>query len=303
MLIIAVDFFYQVTYFVAFLVVDERRIAANRKDCCFWVIIEEDDGSVFEVAMEEIDVDVIQKASISMDQDEAEEKEEEEDDDDDDDDDDEEELDPPSHDIAQPQPKMAAKVAHVQTATNVHNHHFEDSIGFPVRIMRWYSHFLLRPYVRAAVLVFFSVFFCLCLYSATLMEQHFNVAEYMAQDSYLINIFSSLDDYSSVVTPMGVYFRFVDQMDVEVQRQMINYVDELERLDQIGGATNASLSEALNSDEVRPFCWVRDIPLIIQEIEDPIVKEVVQNMTFREQLDFALNNKVFREVYGQGRLT
>ena len=288
MLIIAVDFFYQITYFVAFLVLDERRIAANRKDCCFWVTLEDDSDAVVEDSREEIDADASQKQSIGMDQDYSGEEQEE--------------LDSQSQDVANHQVKTKAKETDMQAATNSHNHHFQDSIGFPVRIMRWYSDFILRPSVRVAVLLMFSIFFGLCCYSATLMEQHFNVAEYMAKDSYLTNIFSSLDDYSSVVRPMGVYFRFVDQMDAEVQQQMIDYVDELERLHQIGGAANISLSEALESDEVRPFCWVRDLPLIIQEIEDPIVKKVVQNMTFPEQLDFALNNKVFREVYGQGRL-
>ena len=32
---ILIDFFYQVTFFIALIVLDERRIKDNRRDCCF----------------------------------------------------------------------------------------------------------------------------------------------------------------------------------------------------------------------------------------------------------------------------
>jgi len=173
----------------------------------------------------------------------------------------------------------------------------EPEVPIPQRVMLWYSEFLMRPRVKIAVLVIFASFFGLCCYSATLMEQHFNVADYMAPDSYLYNVFSSLDDYSSVVRPMGVYFRNLDQMDAEMQQQMIQFVEQLEQLDQIG-ASNISLEEAANSDEIRPFCWVRDLQEIEKLYDDPTILAILADMTFNEKLDFAMNDKVFREVYG-----
>lgn len=249
MSIISIDFFYQITYFVAILTLNERRVAANKKDCCFWVTVE------------------------------PEGKEDHDDNNSDDGNDEASEVDPTmASTIAAPAPVV-------------------DNIPTQVRIMQWYSEFLMRPYVKVAVLVIFGVFFGLCCYSATLLEQQFNVADYVAADSYLSSVFSSLDDYSSVVRPIGVYFRNVDQMDAEMQKQMIAYVEELEQLDQIG-SSNISITEVANSDEIRPFCWVRDWQEIEASYDDPTIQAVLADMTFNQKLEFALNDKVFREVYG-----
>ena len=125
------------------------------------------------------------------------------------------------------------------------------------------------------------------------------MVEYVPDDSYLRNTYSSLDKYSSVVRPIGVYFRNINQMDEEMQRQMIDYVNDLEMLDQIGGPSNISLSEPATPDGMRPFCWIRDIREIEKGIDDPIISSAVANLTFSEKLEFALSGKIFREVYGQ----
>lgn len=261
MSIIAIDFYYQITYFVAIVVLDERRIQANRKDCCFWVVVETEDEDNENIKHDK-DSDKMSDEGSEMMDGNGDDKE------------------------LTTIPTLAEQAAE------------QPAVPIPVRFMRWYSEFLMRPHVKIAVLVIFGSFFALCCYSATLLEQHFNVADYVSPDSYLYTVFSSLDDYSSVVRPMGVYFRNIDQMDADMQKQMIAYVDELEQLDQIG-ATNVSLEEAANSDEIRPFCWVRDL----QEIEksyadDPTFQAVFADMTFSEKLDFAMKDKVFREVYG-----
>jgi len=79
---------------------------------------------------------------------------------------------------------------------------------------------------------------------------------------------------------------------------MIDYVNQLEQLDQIGGPSNVSISEVATSDEIRPFCWVRDFQEMQGQYDDPTVQAVLENMTFIDQLNFALSDKVIREVYG-----
>ena len=40
--VIAADFFYQCTIFISFLTLDERRVRANRKDLCFWIVVQDE---------------------------------------------------------------------------------------------------------------------------------------------------------------------------------------------------------------------------------------------------------------------
>jgi Patched family len=40
---LGVDFIFQITYFIAFISLDERRVQANRRDLCFWIAVTEDD--------------------------------------------------------------------------------------------------------------------------------------------------------------------------------------------------------------------------------------------------------------------
>jgi hypothetical protein len=132
---------------------------------------------------------------------------------------------------------------------------------------------------------------------------------YVPEDSYLRNIFNSFNDYSTVVRPMALYFRHVNQSDPDVQQQMIAYVKAMEALPRVLGLDDDNdfnmstfgVDGGFAMDKIRPFCWVRDFQHLEGFLKDqpPIVLQTFQNMTFNEQLDFALSNKVLREVYGQ----
>jgi predicted RND superfamily exporter protein len=43
---IVIDFAYQITFFIALLVIDERRIQANRRDCCFCIQVRDSEADV-----------------------------------------------------------------------------------------------------------------------------------------------------------------------------------------------------------------------------------------------------------------
>ena len=102
------------------------------------------------------------------------------------------------------------------------------------RVMLWYASKLLRPWVKAAVLVVFAGLLGGLAYSATKFEEAFNFKEVLPSDSYLQGFFNSIDDYSSRtgIAP-GVYFRFVDQGNAEIQAQMEDYVNDLVELNEV----------------------------------------------------------------------
>ena len=91
----------------------------------------------------------------------------------------------------------------------------------------------------------------------------------------------SIDKYTNIIRPViSVYFRGIDQTDPQMQQEMINYVSDLEAMDQFGTA----------EDEVVQFCWVRDFQRIEEEYANTLGFDVLQNLTFLEKLDLALKN-------------
>ena len=264
--VITIDFFFQVTYFVAFLVLDEERVQASRRDCCFCfkTSISTDDKAINFVdnngnIMENAPTMSAQEASTTDSEDHG--------------------------------GSTRSSQSHPALARNK---------SLPERVMQWYSGFLLRPPVKVTVLVIFTAYFGWCCYSASLLEQHFDLNDYVSDTSYLKTAFGNIDKYSSIVREMQVYFRNVDQTDPEVQRQMIDYINDLESLHQIG-TNDVSLASLSETGEVRPFCWVRDFQEWeeTQYVDQPAVLAAVANMTFLEKLNFALTDKTVREVYGQ----
>lgn len=174
---IVVDFFYQITLFVAFLVLDERRVRTNRGDlCCFCEV-----------------------------EDEVEEAQE------------------------------AKKPEGPQE-------------NFIDRFMVWYAEQLLRPCIKVLVLLAFIALTVGCIYSTTEFKQEFRVTELLPDGSYVTSFFNVFQEYYSRSLPLFVYFRNVDQSDPDIQKQMINYIDELTELD--------------NFDDDVPFCWVKDLPQV-----------------------------------------
>jgi len=257
---IAIDFFFQITYFVAWLVLDERRMQARKRDCCFWMDIRESDA--------------------------AEEEEEE---------DDEEAMEEAQRDATEERSDARDEPLVL-----------EDTRALPEKLMSWYADILLKPAVKIVVLVVFGLFFVVCCFSASSMTQEFDVGSYVTEDSYLRNIFTSLNEYSTVVRPMALYFRHVDQSDPELQQQMIRYVTEMESLPRVLSLDNDTLAADFENgstgiEEVRPFCWVRDFEQLNQQLQkdEPLLAAVLNNWTFEEKVEYFLQDPIVREVYGQ----
>ena len=66
-----------------------------------------------------------------------------------------------------------------------------DDVIFTQRIMRWYAKQLLRPTVKAFVLVVFAGLTAWTVWRTTLLKQAFNVEDYVPEDSYTKTFFSS----------------------------------------------------------------------------------------------------------------
>lgn len=236
---ILVDFFYQITYFIAFLTLDEQRVQANRKDCCFWIVIGEDDDE--KETKEKVEGKEIEKknqvgqanapndnfAKIPATSDNTVDGES----------DSREDLNKIhnpsvewtlSDDLAstgeprekRPSSPSSSKVEMEDvnskgpstTAPERHTlqeHHelHELNRNFIERFMSWYADQLLRPWVKAIVCVAFYVYFVGCTYSTTLLYQEFNVADYIPSDSFLTSFMVVFEDYTTINRYIGVYFR------------------------------------------------------------------------------------------------
>ena len=228
-----IDFLYQITFFVALVVLDERRIQENRKDCFMTVAV----TAPKRINKRESPVE--------------EEKEEERD------------------DLAIDEPAPGP--------SDGDNHQIKVS-----RYVKAYADFLLRPRVKVAVIAIFLVYLAVAMYFGTMLKQEFKAEEIVPTDSYVRGFLRGVHEYSEQVIIVGAYFRNVDQSDNDTQLQMLDYLAKLGSLPQI--------------NETTPFCWVRDFKEIKKQNE--MAASLLGNLTFNQQIDFALSIPAIKEVYG-----
>lgn len=190
----------------------------------------------------------------------------------------------------------------------------------PERLMSWYADQLLKPSVKVIVLLSFAAFFAFSVYSAMLLQQEFNVNNYIPKDSFMASFVNAYENHSSIVRQIGVYFRYVDmnlfllrfcfyfppvsahtivhladhffrtrtyrnvdQSQREIQLKMLDYVKRISQLPQIG--------------EDPPFFWVRDFAMIAASKRNSYLD--LDSMTFNQKLDLALSNPQVHQMYDQ----
>lgn len=196
---IIIDFIFQITFFVALLTLDERRIQQNRYDCCTCFsagkIDEEsdDERTVAESPMKSPGI----KAAGS-----------EEDDD----------------DIPMRNELVRSPVER-QRATSSYSEPMSEHVAD--RFMRAFADKLMHPVVKVFVLLFFGAFAGLCVYSTTKMKQEFQFKDLLPKDSYAADFVSSVQYYSDRAMFMSVNFRFVDHADPEMRLAMEQYIEDL----------------------------------------------------------------------------
>eukprot|EP00545_Synedropsis_sp_CCMP1620_P000302 CAMPEP_0119016022 /NCGR_PEP_ID=MMETSP1176-20130426/11775_1 /TAXON_ID=265551 /ORGANISM="Synedropsis recta cf, Strain CCMP1620" /LENGTH=917 /DNA_ID=CAMNT_0006969347 /DNA_START=47 /DNA_END=2800 /DNA_ORIENTATION=+ len=143
------------------------------------------------------------------------------------------------------------------------------------RFMGWYAEKLLRPWVKAFVIVAFVALAAACAVSTSKLEQSFKFTDVLPNDSYITDFFDAFNDYSvrSSVVPFA-YFRYVDQSDESIQDEMEQYVNDLVGIDAI-------------VDQPQSF-WLRDFRSFTENKTDS---------DFTAQLDAFLADPVFTELY------
>ncbi|CAB9503372.1 Pick C1-like protein 1 [Seminavis robusta] len=147
------------------------------------------------------------------------------------------------------------------------------------RLMGRFADLLLKKNSKISVLVFWVIFTSLLIWSSTLFTQEFNIYKILTRDSYVSAFFKSVDVYADrgFVVP-SVYFRNVDQSDPEVQQQMQDYIDDLVKMDSITSQP--------------PFFWLKHFQEFLT------YDKRLTELTFNEQLTIFLSVDVFRLLYG-----
>ncbi|CAB9510116.1 Pick C1-like protein 1 [Seminavis robusta] len=148
-----------------------------------------------------------------------------------------------------------------------------------IAFMAWYADILMKPAVKAIVLVGFVSFVAFCAYSTSLFSQAFNVTEMLPGDSYAKAYLAASNEYGQRgwVVP-SAYFRDVDQSDEDIQAQMEDYVNSLVEIDSITSQP--------------PLFWLRHFKEFLT------YDERLGDLTFNEQIDIFLSHSPFRELYG-----
>ena len=233
---IAIDFVYQCTFFIALIVIDEKRVQGHRRDwlCCFTVPEAQEKGQ-----------DQVEDLDETEDQDRVENFPE-----------------APVLETREnyqvrglqgaivPGPQVEDQAGDLHEAPHLYQEHYAE------RIMMAYAEILLKPWVRVIVLAVFAALFAVCAYSASLMTVAFDFTSVLPGDSYVIDFYDALNVYAqdASISPY-VYFRFVDQSDPKVHKQMGNYVNDL--VEEVGGISEQPL-----------YFWLRDYQTFLQQNSD-----------------------------------
>ena len=148
------------------------------------------------------------------------------------------------------------------------------------RVMTWYGKQLMNPVAKGLILALFAGFFGFCAYQTTMLTQAFDVKELLPDGSYATEALIAMDDYQKKTVAISITFRDVDQSDPFIQGQMLQFIEDVASLEPFG--------------EEPPFCWVRDF----QKLKETGHYDAFANLTFNQQVDFALSVPAIREVYG-----
>ncbi|CAB9508257.1 Pick C1-like protein 1 [Seminavis robusta] len=239
---VGIDFFYQITFFVALIVLDEKRIQANRMDYCTCFTVPQDDD----------DDDDHKKNNNQQDENNGGELVEE----------------------AQQQHEDEPTT----TTTAPQQTHIAD------RLMGWWSNQLLKPAVQTIAMLAFLGLSAASIYFATKLDQEFDFTALVPADSYLKEYYDSLDDYTKVTGMMTqAYFKDVDQGDRNIQKQMVQYIDEL--------VATGEVAEPA-------YFWLRDFTLYSNQ-QYSESNGTFPSMNFDQQINEFLKDPIYYELYDE----
>ena len=260
---VLIDFFYQITFFVALIVLDERRIMARR---------EKEAAALSEMPTAEPKEELsLQQSNPSIQEQERQFE------------DIAQAIEPQgqtqalSENEQESQPKPETRLVHIHQ----HRHQPNPKPASMVdEFMQWYGKKLLHPVTKACVLFGFAALGSGLIYSSSLFRQSFDVVQLLPSGSYLKDFLQALDYYGEGkgwLLPTA-YFRDVDQSDPDVQRQMDAYINDLVDMDSISSQP--------------PFFWLRHFQEFLT------YDERLPDLNFTQQMDIFLSIDNFRLLYG-----
>jgi len=268
------DFLYQITLFIAMLVIDENRIRAKRRDMCICFTYNASDTTSSSIRNDDNDLnslddtDNIHKDKLDYTVITA-----------------PEEIRKGSDDEGE-----RTITAAIESPTKTTKK--DTAVGSPSaapallvdRIMTRYSDILLTPVMKVVVLIIFGVLFIACAYSTTFLEQAFKPTDLVPDDSYVKNFVYAQENFNAQKVPINLFFRNIDQSNPKVQEQMMQYVDDMVALDEF--------------ESPPTFCWVRDFQLL--QNSNQSLALLLKDRTFNEQVDYLMENvPAIKEVYGK----
>jgi len=179
---IVADFIYQITFFVALVVLDTNRINAQRRDCCFWS---------FNCPKSNIDLSDISSDEESCSSDSNLQQRRK----------------PDGADVTEETFTGIATTTQVQQKSKID------------RFMGWYAQKLLKPYTKAFVILSFIGLAAWFSYSTTLFTQEFALTKMLPNDSFIKDFLKAVENHGDGGGIMpAAYFRDVDHSDPFVQQ-------------------------------------------------------------------------------------
>jgi hypothetical protein len=112
------------------------------------------------------------------------------------------------------------------------------------------------------------------------MRQQFDITELFPAGSYATDVLDAIQTYQERSLRVEIYFRDVNQSDPSIQGEMLQFVNEITALPPF--------------EEGPPLCWVRDFQLL----RETDYFSVVKDLTFEEQVLYALSIPAINEAYG-----
>jgi predicted RND superfamily exporter protein len=264
---VAIDFFYQITFFVALMVLDEKRIQANRMDWCTCIIVQSRDryatqdsaiadGAIASDGTRARDgphrggrgelSDSILRNDVDC-----------------------EGVDPDA------EQKADKDDGGDRSPESLESHSWVD------RLMAWWAIQLLKPWVQTVVMTAFVGLAIGSIYCATQLDQDFDFTDMVPKDSFLKTYYTSLDTYSDRSSLIiQAYFRFVDQGDPEIQEQMNTFITELVASGEVYQPVyfwlwdfqNYSTQRAMNATDIFPLTSFEE------QIDEFLMEETYHNL-------------------------
>ena len=159
---IFIDFLMQTTCFISLLVLDERRLQANKRDCCFCFKVDRNDRGRGYTKDSESNSDCSEEGQTRGED-------------------------------------VVAVERDLQRLPSASEH--ADYISIPPktyqeRFMISYVDFLMKGWVKAVVVIGFVVYLGLAMWSATQLEQEFKTEDIVPKDSYVKGFLYAANEYS-----------------------------------------------------------------------------------------------------------